>query len=171
MSAHIHAALMAEYAKDAAETNTPWDRWEFSYPSLGRWVELLEHPEWDPRKLYRRKRTPLCQVEGRDVFPGDKLWWTPRVGGNSVAQWVKAGACYYGGCMYDADGVARAVTCLSWTEPTRTKTVYQWAYYVHDSDKWLMHCCFATDEQDWRERTGLMNKAVRLDYTALEVPA
>lgn len=25
MSAHIHAALMAEYAKDVIETETPWE--------------------------------------------------------------------------------------------------------------------------------------------------
>ena len=28
---HIHAAAMAEYAKDAAETNKPWERWEFCH--------------------------------------------------------------------------------------------------------------------------------------------
>ena len=27
---HIHAAAMAEYAKDALETDKPWERWEFS---------------------------------------------------------------------------------------------------------------------------------------------
>lgn len=28
MTKHIHAELMAEYAKDAMETDKPWERWE-----------------------------------------------------------------------------------------------------------------------------------------------
>lgn len=36
---HIHAAAMAEYAKDAAETDKPWERWEF--PSTMRGITHL----------------------------------------------------------------------------------------------------------------------------------
>lgn len=27
---HVHAELMAEYAKDAMETDKPWERWQRS---------------------------------------------------------------------------------------------------------------------------------------------
>lgn len=166
MPAHIHAALMAEYAKDALETDKPWERWEKRHQGCD-WTNLQGHPGWSYDREYRHKRIPLCQVEGRDVFPGDKLWWKAR------NKWV-----IVGGKFANSDSHLRVGSHdsawpdeFTWTEPAKTKTVYQWAYYVHDSDKWLMHGCFATDEQDWRERTGLMNKAVRLDWTALEVPA
>lgn len=163
---HIHAALMAEYAKDAAETNTPWDRWEFSYPSLGRWVELLEHPEWDPRKLYRRKRTPLCQVEGRDVFPGDKLWhveqgWLTAIkmdGSNLVCT------------MEDGDTWRPLFSYLSWTEPARTKTVYQWAF-LGSGGRWMIRTTFYATEEELRSYLPVKTEVRRLDYTALEVPA
>lgn len=53
MSAHPHAALMAEYAKDAAETDKPWERWEASI--AGEWHPLACHPEWLHEVRYRRK--------------------------------------------------------------------------------------------------------------------
>ena len=30
MTKHIHADLMMEYAKDAMETDKPWERWEYN---------------------------------------------------------------------------------------------------------------------------------------------
>ena len=32
MTAHKHAALMLQYAQDAAETDKPWKRWEVKIP-------------------------------------------------------------------------------------------------------------------------------------------
>ena len=59
---HIHAAAMAEYAKDAAETDKPWERWEFS--KTGRdYDSLHEHPSWNPDVKYRRKTTPPTPQE------------------------------------------------------------------------------------------------------------
>ena len=76
---HIHAAAMAEYAKDALETDQPWERWEVS---LGEgFIGVTGHPNWSVNHKYRRKpkvilinglevpeplRTPLMQ--------GDQYW-------------------------------------------------------------------------------------------------
>ena len=54
MSAHPHAALMALYAQDAAETEAPWDRWECSSANI-TWYDLKKHPEWIEGCQYRRK--------------------------------------------------------------------------------------------------------------------
>ena len=65
---HIHAAAMAEYAKDAAETDTPWERWEFSYggKKVGAFFSLAEHPNWDADREYRRKAKTLL-INGHEV--------------------------------------------------------------------------------------------------------
>ena len=55
MPAHPHAELMALYAKDAAETDKPWERWEWFDPFLNQWSSLNSFPSWAPRIKYRRK--------------------------------------------------------------------------------------------------------------------
>ena len=55
---HIHAAAMAEYAKDAAETDKPWERWEVT-THRGEWVALWCHPYWKEESEYRRKPRAL----------------------------------------------------------------------------------------------------------------
>lgn len=53
---HPHAVLMAEYAKDAAETDRPWERWEYQVPSESqKWGNLRWQPTWHPGTRYRRK--------------------------------------------------------------------------------------------------------------------
>lgn len=54
MRAHKHAAHMAAYAKDAAETDKPWERWEWTVKNCA-WATLTEHPTWDTDSQYRRK--------------------------------------------------------------------------------------------------------------------
>ena len=62
---HIHAAAMAEYAKDALETNKPWERWEFS--KTGRdYDSLHEHPSWNPDIKYRSKPKVIL-INGYEV--------------------------------------------------------------------------------------------------------
>ncbi len=59
---HPHAALMALYAQDAAETHKPWERWETRLKSNIRqmtWSDLSEHPLWVPSAEYRRKPTTI----------------------------------------------------------------------------------------------------------------
>lgn len=54
---HPHAALMAEYAKDAAETDEPWERWEFRRGDE-EWLRPIKHPGWLAAFQYRRKPEP-----------------------------------------------------------------------------------------------------------------
>lgn len=53
--AHIHAEHMAAYANDAAETEKPWDRWEFANNGGIGWHSCDGHPGWYPDTLYRKK--------------------------------------------------------------------------------------------------------------------
>lgn len=56
---HVHAASMKLYAEDAAETDKPWERWEFRYAEdeTRYWRGLARgHPMWLGTRLYRRKR-------------------------------------------------------------------------------------------------------------------
>jgi len=53
MGSHVHAKLMAEYAKDALETEKPWGRWQFN--SSGVWCGCESHPSWSNFYEYRRK--------------------------------------------------------------------------------------------------------------------
>lgn len=76
MSAHVHAALMLQYAQDAAETDTPWERWEYSDTSTlnqhgekirDDWYDCGDNPDWRPDVQYRRK--PQVIRVGRHEFP------------------------------------------------------------------------------------------------------
>ena len=78
--AHKHAALMLQYAQDAAETDTPWERWEFN-PN-GTWRPCGNNPGWFTDSEYRRK--PQVIRVGRHTFPkpiherprkGDVYWY------------------------------------------------------------------------------------------------
>ena len=55
---HIHAAAMAEYSKDAAETDKPWERWEISFQNR-EYTPLEGHPLWYVCTKYRRKPRTL----------------------------------------------------------------------------------------------------------------
>ena len=66
MSAHVHAALMLQYAQDAAETDSPWERWEVKINN-GEWCELNGNPNWVEDWGYRRK--PQVIRVGRHEFP------------------------------------------------------------------------------------------------------
>ena len=61
---HIHAAAMAEYAKDALETDMPWERWEVS---LGEgFIGVTGHPNWSVNHKYRRKPKVIL-INGLEV--------------------------------------------------------------------------------------------------------
>jgi hypothetical protein len=55
MTPHKHAELMAEYAKDAMETDKPWERWEQRHECNGFWSQATNHPLWEDTFFYRRK--------------------------------------------------------------------------------------------------------------------
>jgi len=66
MTAHKHAENMRLYSEDAAETDTPWDRWE--YKGRGGWINMQGgmHPHWYPDAEYRRKPKTI-RIGERDV--------------------------------------------------------------------------------------------------------
>ena len=84
MTAHKHAALMLQYAQDAAETERPWERWEFKTDG-DTWVELIKNPSWFEDRKYRRK--PQVIHVGRHEFPKpiaftppkDTIYWITRL--------------------------------------------------------------------------------------------
>lgn len=55
--AHKHAELMMQYAQDALETDTPWERWEQEGMGVGmdKWVTMSCNPAWHPHFEYRHK--------------------------------------------------------------------------------------------------------------------
>jgi hypothetical protein len=56
MAGHVHAALMAEYAKDAADNERPWELWEYKANKHGCWVSFHDTgPAWEESSEYMRK--------------------------------------------------------------------------------------------------------------------
>ena len=64
---HPHAELMLEYAKDWAETQTPWERWELMSDVFDEWLPLKGgHPIW--LEHYQYRRTPkTININGFEV--------------------------------------------------------------------------------------------------------
>ena len=67
MTAHKHAALMLQYAQDAAETDRPWERWEWLDNANNTWCPCSHTPIWEGNAKYRRK--PQVIRVGRHEFP------------------------------------------------------------------------------------------------------
>ena len=64
---HIHAAAMSEYAKDALETDMPWEWWEVSVSESGdEYRNLFGHPDWAVTRKYRRKQKVIL-INGHEV--------------------------------------------------------------------------------------------------------
>ena len=94
--AHIHAKLIAQYALDAAETDTPWERWEFSYKNQ-EYESLKNHPLWVTGSKYRRKvkaKTILINEyevpePHRTPLGIDDVYWTfTAIGGVANRYWT-----------------------------------------------------------------------------------
>jgi hypothetical protein len=93
---HPHAALMRQYADDAAETNTPWERWEWKGEMNGPdWHPCLENPIWAPDYTYRRKPRTI-NINGievpepvREPLVRDQVFYCPSVldGASGVFFW------------------------------------------------------------------------------------
>ena len=83
---HIHAAAMAEYAKDATETDKPWERWEVSIlESNAEFRDLHVNPEWALNRMYRRKVKTII-INGHKV--PEPLRTPPEV---NVFYWIPFG--------------------------------------------------------------------------------
>ena len=73
MTKHVHADLMAEYAKDAQKTDNPWLLWEYKGPESGCWQSCKNSPTWWGHFEYRHKRKTHI-VNGKEVAaPLDKV--------------------------------------------------------------------------------------------------
>ena len=92
---HIHAAAMAEYAKDAVETDMPWERWEISLGESGdEYRNLFGHPEWAVTRKYRRKPKTIL-INGHEVpephrvplKDGEVYWTLSLIRGATTAYW------------------------------------------------------------------------------------
>lgn len=87
MTAHKHAALMLQYAQDAAETDTPWERWEWRDINTNQFITCNQHPSWSLNGGFRRK--PQVIRVGRHEFPKPitevpeegTVYWTIEVDG------------------------------------------------------------------------------------------
>ena len=120
---HIHAAAMAEYAKDAAETDKPWERWEVIF-HRNEWVALYVHPSWNEKQEYRRKPRTLTYTitipeplrEAPEVgevyyvaapeveYLWREYWWA---GSELDRRWLKRGLCF--STKEDAIAAAKAM--------------------------------------------------------------
>ena len=97
--AHIHAKLMAQYAEDAAETDKPWERWEFCH-MRGEYQSLHGHPEWVGDNEYRRKPKTIL-INGHEVpephrtpLEIDDVYWAfTAIGGVANRYWSDDSEC------------------------------------------------------------------------------
>lgn len=63
---HIHAKEMAEYAKDALETDKPWERWQVMSEQCSEVYDLRYNPSWDTDRKYLRK-PKFILINGHEV--------------------------------------------------------------------------------------------------------
>ena len=95
MTAHKHAALMLQYAQDAAETDKPWERWEWKG---GRgWYPLASEFAFSIHYEYRRKPKTLTYT----VTIPEPLREAPEVGTivyipTPLAKKLASAYCWYG---------------------------------------------------------------------------
>lgn len=64
---HPHAALMAEYAKDALTSKEPWTLWEYRKNCRSEWLSFTANPSWSYDCIYRRRSNTVIKVNGFDV--------------------------------------------------------------------------------------------------------
>ena len=130
MAAHKHCELMKQYAEDAAETDTPHERWEVRHPATdlwasGLWRPLLSAPTWYVGDEYRRKPRTLTYTVTipeplrKPPVYGSKYWVPSLVHSDRVihAQWgdcatdrriLAEGLCY----ASQEDAAAAAIEML-----------------------------------------------------------
>lgn len=77
MPKHIHADLMIQYAKDATETDKPWDRWEIYSEVNDRWEHLKCQAFFTENYQYRRK-PDVIKINGFEVPAPLKV--APKIG-------------------------------------------------------------------------------------------
>lgn len=96
---HKHAELMALYAQDAAETETPWKSWECQFPGERSWQQLYGNPNWAIGCDYRRKPRTI-HINGYEVpepcrspLQDGAIYFVARLSGNPTRwTWDSGGA-------------------------------------------------------------------------------
>ena len=78
MTAHKHAALMLQYAQDAAESVTPWEMWEYKLHGEP-WFPCENHPTWSENIRYRRKPQLIELSKNPSWFEDRKYRRKPQV--------------------------------------------------------------------------------------------
>jgi hypothetical protein len=90
-----------EYAKDAMETDKPWERWEFYHRIEKCWKQFkFDHPAWNFEDQYRRKaQTINININGYEVpepYRGEmkigQRYYIPRLGCGSkydIVTWAQ----------------------------------------------------------------------------------
>ena len=115
MTAHKHAALMLQYAQDAAETDKPWERWQFRPVGAKNWLDCRGGVGFSWRHEYRRKPRTMTYT----VTIPEPLREVPGVGeAYYVAAPYAAGFCIeyvWTGCGTDIQGFKRGL-CFSTKE-------------------------------------------------------
>lgn len=121
---HKHAALMAQYAQDAAETDKPWERWEFRPYGPENWIKGTSDFCFYSDCEYRRKPRTLTYTVTipeplRTAPPVDQRYflalpeaWSyfgeSRWCGDSLErEWLKRGLCF--ATKEDAIAAAKAM--------------------------------------------------------------
>ena len=124
MTAHKHAALMAQYAQDALETDKPWERWEIRPMGSEQWHACSGRISFSERCEYRRKPRTLTYTvtipepmreepeAGTDFFlavpHSERLHYTFRWDDAEVTRlWLKSGLCF--ATKEDAIAAAKAM--------------------------------------------------------------
>jgi len=103
-----------EYAKDAMETDKPWERWEFNMDN--EWESFsLGHPIWDNTTQYRRKAQTI-NINGQEVpepYRGEmkfnQPYYTPRIGSKANHYDTKL----WGHYLYDNEVMSLGLVHLS----------------------------------------------------------
>lgn len=125
MTAHKHAALMAQYAQDALETDKPWTRWEFRLVGAETWLDCGLGIGFSVNCEYRRKpRTMTYTVTIQEPLReapevGEKYWLVELldeslayeytwVGYEVDMRWLKRGLCF----ATKEDAIAAAIAML-----------------------------------------------------------
>ena len=106
---HPHAENMRLYAEDAAETETPWERWEVQYSGVtDHWYSLMDEPAWAKQNAYRRKpnivKRPYIKIGAR---------WVPEPMREAPAD----GAQYFG-----VNALGSIVFASNWNDRLQEKT-------------------------------------------------
>lgn len=77
MPAHKHAELLLQYAQDAQETETPWDRWEWRISPSNKWENSQGSPAFYSGYEYRRKPETI-NINGFAV--PKPMYYAPEIG-------------------------------------------------------------------------------------------